>query len=255
MAMTLPSAKDKRQAVERMFDRIAPSYDRMNALLSMGAHRRWKRLAIEAAEVHADSLVVDLACGTGDLACEALARNAEVIGVDVSESMLERARQRAPRARFLRAEAENLPLADGSVDALVCGFALRNFVSIERVLEECARVLKGGGHLAIVEVDVPRTAFLRTLHSVYFNRVVPFVGGVLADSDAYAYLPESVAYLPDEVELQAMLERAGFTGVSKRRLLAGAAQLLVAERSRESAAARRNSGAGKRCVPHRGGTR
>jgi len=239
--MTLPSAKDKRQAVESMFDRIAPSYDRMNTLLSMGAHRRWKRLAVEAAGVHTGSLVVDLACGTGDLACEALARGARVIGVDVSESMLERARRRVPRGSFLRADAEKLPFTDGSVDAVVCGFALRNFVSIEPVLEECARVLKQGANIAIVEVDEPRTAVLRALHSVYFKRVVPFVGGILADSDAYAYLPESVAYLPSETELHGMLERAGFANVRKRRLLAGAAQLLVAERSHEDDGARDES--------------
>lgn len=213
-----------------MFDRIAPRYDLMNRLLTFGLDQRWRRIALSAVAVGRGDLVVDLACGTGDLAELAARRGARVVGVDFAREMLRRAHARRVGAALVQADAQSLPFASASASVLTCAFALRNFVSLGAVLHECARVLQPGGRLALLEVDRPRAGLVRALHSFYFDRVVPRIGALLSDRAAYRYLPDSTAYLPPEPELLAMIERAGFTAARKRSFLLGAAQLLIAER-------------------------
>jgi demethylmenaquinone methyltransferase/2-methoxy-6-polyprenyl-1,4-benzoquinol methylase len=232
----LPAAAEKRAAVRAMFDRIAPRYDLLNRLLTGGLDQRWRRALLAAARVGPGDRVVDLACGTGDLAALASARGADVIGVDFSREMLRAARRRAARrggvaTAFVQADAQALPLASASASVVTCGFALRNFVSLPAALAECARVLRPGGRLALLEVDRPRLGAVRAGHSLYFDRVVPRIGALLSDRAAYRYLPDSTAYLPAEPELLQWIERAGFARPAKRRLLLGAAQLLLAERA------------------------
>jgi demethylmenaquinone methyltransferase/2-methoxy-6-polyprenyl-1,4-benzoquinol methylase len=229
-APPLPAPGEKRRFVRAMFDRIAPRYDRMNRLLTFGLDQRWRRLAVAAAAVGPGDLVVDLACGTGDLAEIAARRGARVIGVDFSAVMLRCARARRACDRIVQADAQTLPLADASADVVVSGFALRNFAALAEAFAECARVLRPGGRLALLEVDRPGSALVRAGHSLYFDRIVPRIGGLLSDLAAYHYLPQSTRYLPAERELLAMIERAGFTGARKRTLLLGTAQLLLAER-------------------------
>jgi demethylmenaquinone methyltransferase/2-methoxy-6-polyprenyl-1,4-benzoquinol methylase len=130
----------------------------------------------------------------------------------------------------VQADAQALPFEDASADVITCGFALRNFASLVEAFAECARVLRPGGRLALLEVDRPSSALVRAGHSLYFDRIVPRIGGLLSDRAAYRYLPESTRYLPDEVELLAMIERAGFAGVRKQVLAWGTAQLVLAER-------------------------
>jgi demethylmenaquinone methyltransferase/2-methoxy-6-polyprenyl-1,4-benzoquinol methylase len=230
MAMTLPEGQAKRRAVETMFDRIAPRYDLLNGIISLGTHRGWKRAAVEALAVRPDDRVVDLACGTGDLAAEAARAGARVVGIDVSMGMLRMARGRRAGALLVRGSGDALPVQSGTIDGVTCGFALRNFVAVEPVLAEIARVLRPGGRVAFVEVDAPTSSLVARAHRLYFERLVPFVGAMLSDRRAYEYLPASVAYLPSEDELRAMCDRAGFVRVDKCRFLGGAAQLLVAER-------------------------
>ncbi len=232
MALALPRGDEKRRTVERMFDRIAPRYDRLNSLISMGAHGHWKRLAVAALELVPDATVIDLACGTGDLAAEARKYTERVVGVDFSAGMLAEAQRRDACRVLVRADAARLPLADSSADALVCGFALRNFVALDEVFAECARILRPGGRLAFIEVDRPDNAFVRACFGLYFGRLVPVLGGLLSDRYAYAYLPSSVDYLPEQEALTTMLTDVGFHGVGKRQLLAGTAQLLTATRGR-----------------------
>jgi demethylmenaquinone methyltransferase/2-methoxy-6-polyprenyl-1,4-benzoquinol methylase len=227
----LSQGERKRQMIERMFDRIAPRYDLLNGLISLGAHRRWKRQAVAALAVRPGDVVLDLACGTGDLAIEATRYGGRAIGIDVSAGMLAIARRRDVGARLLRAAAEALPFAAAVADAVVCGFALRNFVEIEPVLAEVARVLRPGGRLAVVEIDRPANPVLQAAHRIYFETLVPLLGALLSDRVAYAYLPSSIAYLPGEAELEALLESAGLTGMGKRRLLGGAAQLVTARKA------------------------
>jgi demethylmenaquinone methyltransferase/2-methoxy-6-polyprenyl-1,4-benzoquinol methylase len=225
----LPSGTDKRAAVRAMFDRIAPRYDGLNRLLTAGLDQRWRRFAIDSVRVGTGDVVLDLACGTGDLAEQCAARGARVVGVDFAGEMLRGARRRAVRADFLQGDAARLPLRDATATVAVCGFALRNFVELPPVFTELERVLAPGGRVALLEVDRPRARVLRTGHSFYFDRVVPLIGGLLSDRSAYAYLPRSTVYLPPGEELCALLGKAGFTAVQRRELLLGSAQILTGE--------------------------
>jgi demethylmenaquinone methyltransferase/2-methoxy-6-polyprenyl-1,4-benzoquinol methylase len=227
---SLPTPDDKHAAVRTMFDRIAPRYDRMNRLLTVGLDQRWRRAALDAIRVGAGDRVLDLAAGTGDLAELAQARGARVIAVDFAGEMLRSARARGVRAALVQADAERLPVRDGSATVAVCGFALRNFVSLPRIFRELARVIAKGGRVAFIEVDRPTAPVVRQGHAFYFDRVVPFVGGLLSDRAAYSYLPQSTAYLPPAAQLLGMLEVAGFEAVERRARLLGAVQILTGVR-------------------------
>ncbi len=214
-----------------MFDRIAPRYDRMNRLLSLGLDQRWRQVALDTIGLRRGERVVDLACGTGDLADLAARRGAAVVAVDFAAEMLRGGRRRGIRADFVQGDAERLPLPDRCAECLTCGFALRNFSSLPAVLSEIARVLVPEGRVALLEVDRPKLGALRGAHSFYFDRVVPRIGAWFSDANAYRYLPESTAYLPEEDALRSLLEDAGLVAVEKRSFMLGAAQLLVARRS------------------------
>jgi demethylmenaquinone methyltransferase/2-methoxy-6-polyprenyl-1,4-benzoquinol methylase len=226
----LPSGQEKAAVVRAMFDRIAPRYDVLNRLFSFRLDQRWRRETIRSLALSSHDIVLDIACGTGDLSELAARSGAVVTGVDFAGNMLVGARRRAIRAAFVQADAGCLPFHDGWASAVVSGFALRNFVSLPAVFAEMARVLAPEGRLALLEVDSPRHAILRWGHHVYFNRIVPVLGGLLSDAWAYSYLPRSVAYLPEPVVLQAMLETAGFHAVARRQLSGGIAQLITAVR-------------------------
>jgi demethylmenaquinone methyltransferase/2-methoxy-6-polyprenyl-1,4-benzoquinol methylase len=226
----LPDPAHKRAAVREMFDRIAPRYDSLNRLLTGGLDQVWRRRALDAVSVAPGDVVVDLACGTGDMAEHAAARGARVVGADFAGVMLRGARRRGIRARWVQADAAALPLPDACASVVCSGFALRNFADLDAVLVECARVLEPGGRLALLDVDRPDGRWLRRAHSLYFDRVVPLVGGWLSDRRAYAYLPQSTAYLPPAPELLERIRRAGFDRVARRSLGLGAVQVLCGER-------------------------
>jgi demethylmenaquinone methyltransferase/2-methoxy-6-polyprenyl-1,4-benzoquinol methylase len=229
--MMLPAAAEKRAVVEAMFDRIARRYDRMNRVMTLGLDRRWRQQAIAGLALARGERVLDLGCGTGDLAEEAARVGARAVGIDLSAGMLAVARQRGIAGLALvRGDALRLPLANGACDAAVSGFALRNLTAIAPALVECARVLRPGGRLALLEIDTPRSPWLRAGHRLWFHGVVPWVGRLLADRDAYSYLPSSAAYLPDEAGLRGVLAAAGFADVRKRRFAGGAVQILFARR-------------------------
>jgi len=230
LGASLPDPAKKAAVVEAMFDRIAPRYDLLNRLLTFRLDRGWRRATIRGARILPGNAVLDIACGTGDMCELAALAGARVVGLDFAAEMLAVAHRRGVNASLLRASATAIPMADESVQAVTCAFALRNFVAIPPVLEEAARVLAPGGRVALLEVDEPRSGLARRGHAFYFRRVVPFVGGLLSDRAAYDYLPRSAAYLPPEQELLAMVKRAGFSPVTKHRLGAGAAQLIVGVR-------------------------
>ncbi|MCH7709543.1 MAG: ubiquinone/menaquinone biosynthesis methyltransferase [Myxococcales bacterium] len=230
----LPPLSEKHSSVRAMFDRIAPRYDGMNRLMTAGLDQRWRRLAVDAIAPRPGERVLDLACGTGDLAELVAQRGARVVAADFSREMLRGARGRALPAALIQADGAHLPLRDASVRAAVCGFALRNFVKLSEIFEELARVVSPGGRIALLEVDRPQSGLLRAGHSFYFDRVIPFVGGLLSDREAYRYLPQSTVYLPPEAELLELIERAGFRGALRRPLLFGAVQLVTAQREATS---------------------
>lgn len=226
----LPTGAEKRMQVREMFDRIAPRYDLMNRLITGGMDQRWRRLTLDLVGVGPGDRVLDLACGTGDL-CELVrARGARVVGVDFAGVMLHGAQARGIDADFVRGDAAAIPVADGSVDVVTCGFALRNFVALGPVFDELHRVLAPGGRVALIDVDRPRSRAVAAAHTLYFDRVVPWLGGLISDRAAYRYLPASTAYLPPPSELLGLLEKSGFGAVRRRRLMFGSAQILLASK-------------------------
>lgn len=228
MSRPLPSGDEKVRAVRAMFDAIAPRYELVNRVMTFGMDAGWRRRAVRALGLAAGSRVVDLACGTGDLCRVLAAAGHRPVGVDLSWGMLAAGRTDAP---LVQADALRLPLPDGSVDGATCGFALRNFVALPPFLAELARVVRPGGRIALLEVAEPELRLLRAGHRVYFGRVVPRIGGLLSDRDAYRYLPESVAYLPAPAELAGMVVDAGFPDAERRLLSGGIVQLLLGTRS------------------------
>ena len=226
-AAELPVGERKARAVEEMFDRIAPRYELVNRLMTLGLDSGWRRRAVRELGLAPGGIVVDVGCGTGDL-CRVLGRSAlSAVGVDMAAGMLARARTAAP---LVRADALHLPLRDASADGAVSGFALRNVVDIAACFQEAARVIRPGGRAVFLEVSEPPNRLIRALHALYFRRVVPLVGGLISDRRAYRYLPASTAYLPPPAELLGMLVDAGFTGCRRVQLGAGAAQLLIGTR-------------------------
>ena len=226
----MPRGEDKRALVRAMFDRIAPRYDRMNRLISVGLDQSWRRRALDIIGVGVGDRLVDLACGTGDFAELARSRGATVLGVDFAGEMLRGARRRGIDALFVQADGGAYPLRDGFASALTCGFALRNFVSLPEIFSEASRVLEPGGRLAFLEVDRPSNALLSAGHSFYFDRIIPVLGSFLSDRAAYSYLPKSTVYLPPARELLALITAAGFEQVTKCNLFFGAVQLISAVR-------------------------
>jgi demethylmenaquinone methyltransferase/2-methoxy-6-polyprenyl-1,4-benzoquinol methylase len=204
--------------VRSMFDRIAPVYDAMNRLMTAGLDRRWRRETVSAV-VRTGDRVLDVCCGTGDLAVAAAAAGGRVTGVDFSERMLERARRKSANVEWLQADALALPFADGSFDVATAGFGVRNFADLEAGLRELRRVLRDGGRVGVLEITQPQ-GLLRPFFRVWFDRIVPLAGKLLPGGGAYTYLPASVRRLPGPADLTSALERAGFSDV-RYRLFAG----------------------------------
>jgi demethylmenaquinone methyltransferase/2-methoxy-6-polyprenyl-1,4-benzoquinol methylase len=205
---TLPEGQ-----VQAMFDRIAGVYDVMNSVMTAGLHHRWRERAADLARVGPGSRALDVATGTGDLALALAARGAEVVGADFSDGMLERARAKAPGIRFEHADALALPYDDASFDAATVGFGARNLGDLGRGLSEMVRVVRPGGRVVILEITTPTRPPLSTFFSLWFDRVVPLLGKLAADSEAYEYLPRSVKRFPGPVALARLLREAGLDDV------------------------------------------
>lgn len=206
--------------VQAMFDRISRIYDRLNTVMTAGLHHQWRRRAADLAQVRPGDRVLDVATGTGDLAFELAARvtpGGEVVAVDFSERMLEVARHksvaRALPVGFQWGNAMELDHPDASFDAATVGFGVRNFADLDRGLRELARVVRPGGHVVILEATSPQRPPLSSFFSLWFDRVVPVLGRVAGDADAYTYLPNSVRRFPAPDELAARMTAAGLTAV------------------------------------------
>jgi demethylmenaquinone methyltransferase/2-methoxy-6-polyprenyl-1,4-benzoquinol methylase len=210
-----------------MFDRIAPVYDVMNHVMTAGLDRRWRRITVEET-VRPGDRTLDACCGTGDLAIAARSRAADVVGLDFSARMLERARRKAPDVEFVEGDMLALPFDDASFDSVTVGFGVRNVEDLEAGIRELRRVLRPGGRLGILEITTPRGA-LAPFYRVWFDRVVPLLGKVLPGGDAYTYLPASVRRFPAPDALKELLERHGFAGVRYRTFAGGIVALHVAE--------------------------
>ena len=192
-----------------MFDRIAKVYDLMNSVMTAGMHHRWRERAADLAEVGPGSAALDVATGTGDLAIELARRGAEVTGTDFAPAMLELARQKAPGLSFEEGDALALRYPDAAFDAVTVGFGARNFSDLGRGLEEMARVTKPGGRVVVLEITTPQKPPLSFFFRAWFDRIVPQLGRLAGDSDAYTYLPNSVRRFPGPEALAGRMAAAG----------------------------------------------
>ena len=224
--MTVETGTLSPDGVRSMFDRIAPVYDAMNRIMTVGLDARWRRLAAEV--VSPGDRVLDACCGTGDLALAAARRGGTVTGLDFSERMLERARAKAPALEWVQGDLLALSFAPESFDAATVGFGVRNVADLDAGLRELRRVLHPGGRLAILEITRPRGP-LAPFYRLWFDVLVPALGKVLPGGSAYTYLPASVRRFPGPDELVRRLEAAGFGAVSYRLLAGGIVALHVAE--------------------------
>jgi demethylmenaquinone methyltransferase/2-methoxy-6-polyprenyl-1,4-benzoquinol methylase len=202
--------------VRAMFDRIARVYDVMNSVMTAGLHHRWRERAADLAALGPGGRALDVACGTGDLAIE-LARRVgpagEVVGADFSDAMLERAREKSADVRWEWANALDLPYPDRGFDAATVGFGARNFSDLDRGLAEMARVVRPGGRVVVLEITTPQRPPLSTFFSIWFDRVVPALGRIAGDPDAYTYLPSSVKRFPTPEPLAGRMAAVGLTDV------------------------------------------
>lgn len=231
------SHKTKKEEVHEMFDRIAPTYDTLNHVLSWQIDKLWRRRVVQIVRRCAPRRILDLATGTGDLAI-ALAeeiRSAHVLGIDLSQRMLDEARRKVSelgldeRVLLAPGDAEAIELSDGAVDVVTVAFGVRNFGNLERGLQEIARVLRPGGTAVILEFSTPHNPIVGRLYGWYSHRVLPRVGGMISkDRSAYEYLPASVDEFPAPERFLSLLEQSGFRNCGERSQSFGIARIYTA---------------------------
>jgi len=212
---SLPHGDDKAIMVQAMFDQIAPRYDLVNRIMTFRLDTRWRKRAVQDLRLKSPSLVLDLASGTGDLCIDLTKRGHTAISIDLSFGMLSNDTSSAPR---VQADILRLPMPDGSVDGIICGFALRNLVDLPQFFAELFRVVRPGGRISLLDVGIPHNWFIRT-------------GALLSDGAAYRYLPRSVSYLPAPDVLLQMIVDAGFADAQHHELSGGLTQLMHGTRN------------------------
>lgn len=229
---------EKAVQVEQMFDNIAPTYDLLNHLLSLGIDRHWRRAALDTLKSFAPKRMLDVATGTGDFALLAMRRLQpdSLLGIDLSEGMLQVARLKAAESglqglEFRKDDCLNLSLADESFDAITVAYGIRNFQDLERGLSEMRRVLRPGGRLVIIELTAPRRFPMRQLFWLYSHVVMPLIGRIVSrDAKAYTYLPSTMEVFPQGEQMQEILQRVGYRDVQFRRFTFGLSTLYTAAR-------------------------
>lgn len=230
--------QNKKEQVEEMFDNIAPTYDKLNHIMSLNIDRLWRRRVVRIIRRSKASKIMDVATGTGDLAI-AMAKKSDrkqILGIDLSAEMLAQARQKVQkqgleeRIMLEKCDAENIDIvASGSIDAVTVAFGVRNFENIERGLREIHRTLRDGGKLVILEFSTPRNRFVRWIYAQYSHRLIPRIGAMISkDKKAYIYLPESVDEFPAPERFVEMLAAVGFGSIKRRSQSFGIAQIYEA---------------------------
>ncbi|HWP07025.1 MAG TPA: bifunctional demethylmenaquinone methyltransferase/2-methoxy-6-polyprenyl-1,4-benzoquinol methylase UbiE [Polyangiaceae bacterium] len=222
----------------QMFDGIAARYDFVNRVISLGIDQSWRRRTVQALALGPGACVLDLATGTGDLALLVASAEptARVVGLDPSEKMLEIARQKVEKAGLLaridlvQGDAETLPFADASFDGVCIAFGIRNVPDRDRALREMARVVRPGGHVAILELSEPRGGILAPLARFHVHTVVPYVGALLSGAPEYRYLQRSIAAFPPADEFATRMQQAGFGVEPPQALTFGVCHLYVGTR-------------------------
>ena len=228
----------KKEQVAEMFNNIAPKYDFLNQLLSLGIHKGWRRKTIQLIKSQQPKLILDIATGTGDFAIEAIKINPKkVVGVDISEGMLKLGIEKVNKLGLQNkielklGDSENLPFEDNSFDAITVGFGVRNFENLEKGIADIYRVLKPGSTLAILEFSKPQKFPIKQIYHFYFRFITPFIGKLFSkDSSAYTYLQESVKAFPAGSEFVNILKKASFKDTKVYELTFGIASIYVAKK-------------------------
>ncbi len=227
----------KQEQIQRMFDKIAPSYDRLNHALSLGIDRRWRRTAVDALGKHQPQQILDIATGTGDFAL-LLAKRLKpqhIVGADISEGMMAVGREKVKEEglqnviSFQHEDCMQLSFPDGSFDAVTSSYGVRNFQNLDKGLQEMQRVLRPGGHLLIVELTPPPRFPMKQLFWLYAHVVMPLLGRLIShDDSAYTYLPASMEAFPQPEQMEGILRKAGFAEVQWRRFTFGISTMYLA---------------------------
>lgn len=235
----MAEGKVKQEQVRRMFDRIAPTYDKLNHMLSLGIDRRWRRKAVDALGKFNPQQILDIATGTGDFAL-LLAKRIKpqhITGADISEGMMAVGREKVKQEglqdtiSFEKEDCTNLSFPDGSFDAVTSAYGVRNFHDLDAGLREMQRVLRSGGHLLIVELTSPPRFPMKQLFWVYAHVVMPLLGRLIShDDSAYTYLPASMEAFPQPEQMEGILRRAGFAEVQWKRFTFGISTMYLAEK-------------------------
>lgn len=240
--MTVVPYKDqnisKKEQVARMFNSISGRYDFLNHLLSLGIDKKWRKKAIRILAAAQPKLMLDVATGTADFAIQALSIKPEkIIGVDISEGMLEVGRKKiAQRGLSVKIElklgdSENLPFPDNNFDAVTVGFGVRNFENLKKGLSEINRVMKPGATLVVLEFSRPSRFPFKQVYKFYFNFILPKIGRLVSrDKSAYTYLPESVEAFPDGARFTAILQEVGFKQTACKPLTFGISSIYTAQK-------------------------
>lgn len=229
----------KKEGVKKMFDNIAPDYDKLNHILSLNIDKNWRKKAVRELADEARPLnVLDVACGTGDFTIEIarkVPQGSTVVGVDISDGMiavgLEKLAKLGIDATLKVADCEALPYEDNTFDRISVGFGVRNFEHLELGLSEMYRVLAPGGKLVILELSVPSNAFIRWCYKLYFLKILPFIGGLVSgDRSAYEYLPASVLRFPAPDKFMSIMKSVGFDVVEHRALTLGVCRMYIGKK-------------------------
>ncbi len=231
-------SSSKKEQVATMFNNIAPKYDFLNQLLSLGIHKGWRRKAIQLLKANNPKTMLDIATGTGDFAIEAMKLNPDkVVGVDISEGMLKFGIEKINKLGLQNkielklGDSENLAFSDNSFDAITVGFGVRNFENLEKGINDIYRVLRPNGMVSILEFSNPRKFPIKQIYHFYFRFVTPLIGKIFSkDNAAYTYLPESVKAFPDGEDFLNVLRMAGFKETKAIAVSFGIASIYVARK-------------------------
>lgn len=225
---------EKKQQVKNIFDSIAGRYDFLNHLLSFGVDHYWRRKALKLSKVGSETILLDVACGTGDVAIEAYRQGVrKIVGADFSHNMLGLFRKKSEWivGKVIQTTAEQMPFRDDTFTNITVAFGVRNFYDIKEGFKSFHRVLKPTGKATVIEFQMPENKLFKSLYKFYFKKVLPIIGGIISkNKSAYKYLPESVEEFDEKISLVDLLKEAGFKSVIKHKLTFGIVQVVIAEK-------------------------
>ncbi len=225
---------NKQNKVRRIFDSISPKYDFLNHFLSAGIDFYWRKKSLKLTGVNKDTILLDVACGTGDfsIAAKKMGVN-KIVGLDLSKNMLSLFHQKADwsSGNLVQSVAEHMPLKDNSFTNITVAFGVRNFYNIKEGFQSFYNVLKENGKVTILEFRLPKNFLIRSLYLFYFNKILPFIGRLVSkDNEAYTYLPESVNDFDAKIDLVDYLTETGFVNIRRTSLTFGIVQIVIAEK-------------------------